>query len=252
MSAFAFLLLGCQQSNSQDKFSVTCNVTRKIVDNNKVANTIVIPYQIIVFENNSIKVGEDSATCSTWTKDGIGCKNIKDNNNEDSYLFNRTSGSYKRVGKSYDSHYQIQMVYEDDGICTAENKIIKTDGRADVWVPVANESYLLEATNRRNVFLVASRDANTGRVMVSFLNTNNETCKEDGTTFDLGSNRYYTINNRAIQMRGVCINGNELQIPNGEQEKNYLVSLAKLGGIVTIDSLAFDVTKFGTISNKFN
>jgi len=252
ISSLALILLACQPSNSQDKFSVTCNVKRKIVDNTKVASNLVIPYQIIVFENNNIKVGDDSASCSTWTKDEIDCNNVKDKNNEDTYQFNRASGAYKRVGKSYDSYYQVQMAYEDEGICTSENKIVKTDGKDDVWVPVANENYLLQAMNRRNVFLLASRDANTGRVMISFLNTNNETCKEDGTKTVLGNNRYYTINNRAIRMSGVCINGNELQVPDGEQEKNYLVNLAKLGGIVTIDALSFDVSKFGTISNKFN
>jgi len=251
ISALIFGLFACSKTSSQDNFTVTCNVTRKIVDG-KATNTVAIPYQILVFENSNIKVGDDIASCNTWTSEKISCNNVKDKDNEDAYLYDRASGSYKRIGKSYDSRYQVQMAYEDAGVCTAENMILKGDGKTDVWVPVENENYLLQSINRPHVYLLASRDANTRRVMVSYLNTNNETCKEDGTKTDLGNNHYYTINNRLVRMHGVCINGNELQVPDGEQEKNYLVSLAKLGGIITIDALSFDTAKFNSISGKFN
>ncbi len=147
--------------------------------------------------------------------------------------------------------------------CTSQNNCIDkqikvkpaSKNSVNVWVGVSKDMYLLESANTSKVFLAANKDVNTSKVMIGVINTNQELCKEDGSTSDLGSNRVYKINGRSIRIHTFCLHGNEVQLPNSYEEKDYLVSLANGGQRILVEMdnstmLSFDSAEFASVRNN--
>lgn len=129
-----------------------------------------------------------------------------------------------------------EEVYRDEGARKVDSTSLNTDeivktnvlraeNEINRWVEIPSAGYWLKSSNSRHVFLVADNEVSTNKIMISILNNNQEICKEDGTTSDIGNNRVYKINGRSIRVHGLCINGNELEVPDSNEEKDYLVSL---------------------------
>jgi len=126
--------------------------------------------------------------------------------------------------------------------------------RSTKWVKMNSSTYLLEAINASHIYLVGSIDSNTQKVSVSVLKATNEICKENGTSSDLGITTY-TVSDRLIRFQGICINGNQVEVPNNEEGKKYLVDITETGEIFSIEmesvkQITFDPIGFGLVSSK--
>ena len=126
--------------------------------------------------------------------------------------------------------------------------------RGTKWVKMNSSTYLLEATNASHIYLVGSVDSNTRKVSVYVLKATNEICKENGTSSDLGMTTY-TVSDKFVKFHGICINGNQVVVPNKEEGKKYLVDITEAGEIFSIEmesakQITFDPIGFGLVSSK--
>jgi hypothetical protein len=160
----------------------------------------------------------------------------------------------------------VEQVYRDEGTHKVDStslntdEIVKTnavkdDKKINVWVKMPAGQYWLESSNTTHVFLISYKDVITNKIMISFLSLNQEICKEDGTTSDLGNNRVYKINGRLLRFHGLCLNGSEVEVPNSNEEKDYLVGLAsgERRIIVELDDstmVSFERAVFASVRNN--
>ncbi|GDX55539.1 hypothetical protein LBMAG29_08490 [Methylophilaceae bacterium] len=158
-----------------------------------------------------------------------------------------------------------EEVYRDEGARKVDSTSLNTDeivktnvlraeNEINRWVEIPSAGYWLKSSNSRHVFLVADNEVSTNKIMISILNNNQEICKEDGTTSDIGNNRVYKINGRSIRVHGLCINGNELEVPDSNEEKDYLVSLVSRTQKILIErdntnELNFESADFASVRN---
>jgi hypothetical protein len=115
--------------------------------------------------------------------------------------------------------------------------------RAESWTPLSSSMYVLRTADDEKIVLTAGLDNRNNKIIFRLLDMSGDACQE-GDISDPEPLPPIKINGKYVRILSMCINGNQIEMPQTSEGRKYLYDQVMSGKSVTIETKLTPVLHF--------